>query len=152
MSLTSYAEHRVSRSSVVIKAADASEVAAAAAEFQSLGASRAPSLWIEKCGAEACAAALKAWPDASDVSLRYCDFEDLAPVAALPKLEALAGLPALERIDLTKATGVTSVACLSECPKLKRVECSKNAFPEDEVAALDAALKARGKGNRVNVR
>lgn len=287
LSLSSYAEHRVSRSSVVLKAADASEVAAAAEEFKALGASRAPSLWVEKCGAEACAAALKAWPDASDVGLRYCDLEDLAPVAALPKLEklslygsrvksfaplaaaprlkqvnfyavkplvagedcysslgalkqvkafhggltkmtsiqwlrevpqaeevkifsekiddyaplaslpnlrylrvwnqkagnmstpfgslkvlaqatkleklelpgsavadleVLAGLPALERLDLTRATGVTSIACLSACPKLKRVECSKNVFPEDEVAALDAALKARGKGNCVNVR
>lgn len=74
------------------------------------------------------------------------------PGSFVTDLEAVAGLPSLERLDLSRVTGVTSIACLEACPKLKRVDCPKNVFPADEIAALDATLKARGKGNRVNVR
>ena len=45
-----------------------------------------------------------------------------------------------------------SLAPLLSCPRLKTVTCAKKAFPEEEIATLEAALKARGKSNRVNAR
>lgn len=66
--------------------------------------------------------------------------------------DALAGLPALEVVSMPNVSGVASLAPLLSCPRLKTVTCAKKAFPEEEVAALEAALKARGKNNRVNVR
>ena len=66
--------------------------------------------------------------------------------------EALAGLPALERLTMPNVSGVASIAPLAGCPRLKQVTCAKGAFPAEEVAALEAALKARGKNNRVNLR
>ena len=66
--------------------------------------------------------------------------------------DALAGLPALEVVSMPNVSGVASLAPLLSCPKLKTVTCAKKAFPEEEVAALEAALKARGKNNRVNLR
>ena len=66
--------------------------------------------------------------------------------------DALAGLPALEVVSMPNVSGVASLAPLLSCPKLKTVTCAKKAFPEEEIAALEAALKARGKNNRVNLR
>ena len=66
--------------------------------------------------------------------------------------DALAGLPALEVVSMPNVSGVASLAPLLSCPRLKTVTCAKKAFPEEEVAALEAALKARGKHNRVNLR
>ena len=66
--------------------------------------------------------------------------------------DALAGLPALEVVSMPNVSGVASLAPLLSCPRLKTVTCAKKAFPEEEIATLEAALKARGKSNRVNAR
>ena len=66
--------------------------------------------------------------------------------------DALAGLPALEVVSMRNVSGVASLAPLPSCPRLKTVTCAKKAFPEEEIATLEAALKARGKSNRVNAR
>ena len=63
-----------------------------------------------------------------------------------------AGLPALEVVSMPNVSGVASLAPLLSCPRLKTVTCAKKAFPEEEIATLEAALKARGKSNRVNAR
>lgn len=61
-------------------------------------------------------------------------------------------LPALEVVSMPNVSGVASLAPLLSCPRLKTVTCAKKAFPEEEIATFEAALKARGKGNRVNAR
>ena len=97
------------------------------------------------------------WPEAVDLSF----------VKSLPKLEelvitggrqsgeiqnfeALSGHPALKNVSLRNAKGVKSLECLKTCPKLKSVTVGKGAFPADEIAALEAALKAQNKSSRVS--
>ena len=53
---------------------------------------------------------------------------------------------------MPNVSGFASLAPLRSCPRLKTVTCAKKAFPEEEIATLEAARKARGKSNRVNAR
>ncbi|MGN0852099.1 MAG: leucine-rich repeat domain-containing protein [Kiritimatiellia bacterium] len=73
-------------------------------------------------------------------------------VVQIANFEALAGHPSLESLTMLDTTGPTSLAALQSCPKLKSVHVRKGVFPAEDVAALQAALQARGKWNKVSER
>ena len=72
-----------------------------------------------------------------------------SPAGPVANFEALFGHPALKDVNLRKAGSVKSIAGLAQCPALKSATVSKGVFPAEEVAALNAALQARGKYNKV---
>lgn len=70
--------------------------------------------------------------------------------AEVQNFEALAGHPALKNIALRNAKGVKSLDCLKTCPKLRTVTVKKGAFSAEEIAALEAALRAQNKYSKVS--
>ena len=65
--------------------------------------------------------------------------------------ETIATLANLESLDIQKIPGVTSIASLTACKKLKDLVVSKGVFPTSETDALDAIIKTNNKYGKVRL-
>ena len=73
------------------------------------------------------------------------------PTAAMTGFETIATLANLESLDIQKIPGVTSIASLTACKKLKDLVVSKGDYPASETDALDALIKTNNKYGKIRL-
>ena len=71
--------------------------------------------------------------------------------AAVTNFEAIATLANLEELNIQTITGVTSIAPLTACTKLKNLVVSKDTYPSAEIDALDAIIKKNCKYSKIRL-
>jgi internalin A len=93
---------------------------------------------------------VKALPAVENVTLEHNVIQDLTPLAQLAKLERLiltsstvkdfsplGGHPTLEKLNINRVKGVSSLAPLKQLPALKELRVTKEDFPEAELTGFD---------------
>lgn len=73
------------------------------------------------------------------------------PKAAVTDFDAVCSLSNLESLDIQNVGGLSSVAGLTACTKLRELTVSKGAFPTSETDALDALIKKNNKYGKVRL-